>query len=1040
MNIAECTIKNNRISKVLLLFIVAAGLSAYFNMPREENPAIPVQEAVVLAQFPGAASEKVERLLTEPLEEAIQTLPEVFKIESQSIDGLSIILVTVREDITILKPIWDRLRIKVAEVALPDGALPPYVNDEFGDVFGMLFALTVDVRLVKDDATGASRWEGLSYRELEDIADHVKKRLLRIPGVGKVELHGVQDECIFVEVSNARAGDSDIIAQLSNIMVGRNTIQRSGRLNIGPERVTLETSGEFRSIDDIRRISLAMPGTAESLCLEDVAEVKRSYQDPPLRIVLFNGKPAVVIAVNMAEGGNIIELGERVRAELAQIEQGLPLGFAFQDIMFQPKFVNRNITDFTINLIEAFILILVVMTIFSGWRAGVVTGTLVPMAIFFCLMLMPLMGVILQQVALAALIISLGILVDNGVVMSEEIVVRLNRGEERTSAAVNAVRTLWLPLLSGSLTTIAAFLPIFLAKAPVGEYTRSIFIVVLITLTGSWLLSLTMIPMLCRSLLSDRREASGDVDEFSARPYQIFRSILLAALHHRLLLIALTCMLVGMGVYFMARVPTVFFPPALRECALVDFLLPYGTNIRETEERMRQFQEKILQDERVESVAGFVGYGGPRWSLMIRPEQPKENYAYCMVNLKNVKDVRPYLNDLRRLLNSEFPELRGTVKELENGPAVGSPIQIRLSGDDMRTLYGLRDRVLAAIGDVPGLCNVRDDWGEWGKKVELDINQQAARRAGLSSVEVARAFRMFFDGLPLTEYREGTKLIPVVLRNKDAERRIPEALENINIFSSALGAAVALDQISGTRVTWQPSNIRRRNMARTMTIKGDVAGRFASAVLADIQPLLAEVTGSTNWPAGCSLEYGGEQEESARAQAAIAKSLPLAGFVLLLILIAQFNSIRRVLIILLSIPPMVIGFGPGLYLTRSPFGFMAMLGVISLMGIVVNNAIMLIDRIEIERRESKRSVPYAIVTAAVSRLRPIFMTTLTTVAGLIPLSLQGGDLWRSMANVLIFGLISSTAVTLLVCPVLYSLLFGVSFQKFEATPAQRTVS
>jgi len=670
------------------------------------------------------------------------------------------------------------------------------------------------------------------------------------------------------------------------------------------------------------------------------------------------------------------------------------------------------------------------MLVITGLRTGLVAGLLVPMAMLMSIMLMPLFGIKLQSVSIASLIIALGMLVDNGIVTSENILVRLTQGQERFKACTDAIRELWLPLLTSSLTTIFAFLPILTAQSDVGEYCSSLFWVITLTLLSSWLLSLTFIPMLCYYLLKPKTKKQL-YDNFFYRGY---RAILLWSLEHRGVFVAAMVGLLVFSMWGFQFIPTIFFPPNEREMMLIDFWQPYGTDIRTTRDRVAKLEEFLLADTNVVSVGSFVGEGGPRWYLSLNIEQQNANYANVIVNTRKAGDVAELRQRTRRFLDENFPDARCTVKELENGPPVGAPIQIRVSGKDINTIYRLRDQIKAIVASVPNTLSIRDDWGEWAKKLIVDVNQEEAKLAGFTSQDIASSLQSQISGVEATQFREGKEIIPIELRSKEAFREDLGKIEGLTVYSYSYARRVPLLQVASTRLAWQPSVIQRRDKIRTMTIQSDVDGRFASEVLADIMPKVKALMASDTWPAGYKVEFAGEDKESNDAQASILVGLPLAMGLLIMCLIYQFNSFRRPLIIVLTIPPMMVGVTWGLMISSAPFGFMAFLGLISLMGVIVNNAIMMIDRMEIEKAAGQ-TPQNAIIVACQRRLRPILSTATTTIIGLLPLSLNGGEMWRPMANTIMFGLAFATVLTLALCPVLYSLFFRAPFEGYQWDPA-----
>ena len=1017
MNLAEWCIKNNRVSIVAFLMIAIGGVCVFQTIGRLEDPEFTIRAAVVTSYFPGAAPRKVEELVTDKIEKKLQEMPEVDSLTSQSLSGISVVFVEIKPEFKDMQPIWARLRNKIDDVRgeMPDGVQGPVVNDEFGDVFPVVIALTGD---------------GFSNRELKDIADDTREALLALDDVAKVTLSGTQEERIFIDISHARLAELGFTpSQLADMLRGQNVLQPGGNALLGTERVTIEASGEFKSLEQIKQVSLRLPGRAESIYLRDIAEIRRDFVDPPSTLTRFNAEKCIMLSVSMVAGRKVTDMGEAVRAEIDRLQAGQPVGVDYHVFLYQPKYVERAIDEFMGNLEESFIYVFVVMLAFAGIRMGLIAGSLVPMAMLMCILLMPAFDIKLQSVSIASLIIALGMLVDNGIVSSENILVRLCAGQDRMQACKEAVKELWLPLLTASLTTIAAFLPIAIAKSDVGEYCISLFQVITLTLLCSWVLALTMIPMLCYFFLKPQKREQK-FDNFFYRGYRAF---LVGSLKHPFLFLAAVAALFCASLWGFKFIPSIFFPPNAREMVLVDFWQPYGTDIRVTRDRAAELEEWLLADTNVASVGTFVGEGGPRWMLSLNIEQENANYANMIVTLHSPEAVDGLIARIRERLDSGFPECRHTVKKLETGPPVGAPIKLRISGKDIDTLYRLRDRAAEAIRDVPGIINIRDDWGEWTKKLEIDVSQEQAKRFGLTSYDVAASLQSQVSGLRATEFREGREIIPIELRARGGDREDLGRIENLNVYSFQGSDKVPLLQIARAQLGWQPSGIRRRDRVRTLEVQADVQGRFASEVVAAVRPKMQALTESPDWPAEYRMSLAGEDAESAKAEASIMSGLPLAVAILVLILIYQFNSMRRALIIILTVPPMMIGVTPGLLLTKAPFGFMAFLGLISLMGVIVNNAIMLIDRMNIELA-SGQTREDAIVVSSQRRFRPILMTAITTIIGLMPLSLSGGEMWRPMANTIMSGLAVATALTLGLCPVLCSLFYRCRFGGYAWNP------
>jgi multidrug efflux pump subunit AcrB len=1030
MDLTRTAIEKNRVTVVFLLFVLAGGISAYTSLPRAEDPGFTMRVAQVITVFPGASPDRVEDLVSDKLEEVIQEIPELDFVTSISKTGVSIVLVSIRKEFMDMRPIWDDLRRKVGKVGpeLPPGIVGPTVNDDFGDVFGIVVTLT---------------GEGFSYAELKTVADEVRDELLRVADVAKVEIHGAQEERIFVDYDNARLAELALSPiQLRQILDSANIIIPGGDVSTGIERISLEPSGNFESIEDLRQTVVTLPGRPEILYLEDLADISRGYVDPPSSIMRASGTPGLGLAISMRDGGNIVTLGEAVELELERLRGVYPIGVDFDVVAFQPDIVNQKVAEFLGNLVQAVAVVCAVMFVFLGLRTGLVVASLVPMAMIMALFVMGLLGVGLNQMSLYSLIIALGMLVDNAIVMAESIMVQMSRGMKRLEAAVGSARELRVPLLVSSLTTAAAFLPMYLAESDTGEYVAPLFIVVTITLLSSWLLALTMTPMLCVLFLKVKAVARDE--SFSSRTYRAYRAVLLAGLRHRTWALAGVLVVFALALQGFAFIPNLFFPPSDKTIFTVEYDLPPGTSIERTEALVETIDSYIQRELTVNSSGGgeaarsagvtnwatFIGNGGPRFYLAHNPEPTSPNYAFSIVNATSRAAITDELiPKLEAFSTEQFPDLEITLNPLQLGPPITSPVEVRLSGRDEDTLFDIADRVKAQLGAIPGTKNITDDWGARSKKLVVEVNQPRARRAGVTNQDVAISLQTALSGLETTQYREGDEIIPVALRSAAASRTDLSKLESLNVYAQATGRSVPLSQVADATIVWEPSRVLRRNRFKTVTVSSDLQPDVtASEIVAQIRPWL--VAEQQSWPLGYSSEFGGEEETSVQASQSIGAKMPIAALIILLLLIAQFNSIRRTAIVLLTIPLGLIGVVVGLIVAQSYFGFMTLLGIIALAGIVINNAIVLIDRIGIETNENGLEPRRAIVEAAQRRFRPILLTTATTVGGLLPLWLGGGPMWEPMAIAIIFGLLFATVLTLGVVPILYSLFFRVSFRGF----------
>lgn len=1014
MTLTRWAIENNRVTWVLLAVIVIAGLQAFNNMPRAYDPGFIIRTAQVVTYFPGAAAERVEALVSSPIEEVVKELPELDFVGSESRAGVSIVSVNIRESYTDMRPIWDNLRRKVDSVApeLPDGVTQPEVNDDFGDVYGIVVGLT---------------GEGFSFKELDTIADEVKAVFLQIPDTAKVEILGIQEERIFLEYNNARLADLGLSpGLLTQILEERNIVVSGGSFKLGDERISLEPSGNFESMAEIGATLLRLPGTNQLFQLRDVAQLNRSYVDPPESLVRVNGEPAIAIAIAMRDGGNNIKLGAAVKDALADFHQRYPIGIDFQLVSFSPQEVDDKVKGFVLNLLQAVAVVSLVMLVTLGLRTGLVVSSLIPITMLLSIIIMSALSIGLDQISLAALIIALGMLVDNGIVMSESIMVQMEKGKSAVQAAIDSASELRTPLLTASLTTAAAFLPIYLAESSVGEFTASLFKVVTITLLSSWLVALTVVPLLCvRFIRVKSASASG-----SSGIQRFYRRFLTLLLGHRTLTLVATLVVLIIALRAFEFVPKLFFPPSDRAYFTVEFKLPTGTNIDRTQ-RIVSEVEDYLQGSRAErdsdgailNWVSYVGSGGPRFVLSHNPVPSAPGFALMVINVASPVAIAGIRRDIEAYVEDRYPDLDLKTRLIENGPAVENPVEVRLSGSDSSRLFFAVDALKKQLQDMGGLRNVSDNWGQRQKKLEVRIDQARAVRAGITNQDIAVSMQAGLSGIQLTEYREGEDVIPVVLRSKTSTLHDVNKVSSLSVYNQSSGQAVPLRQVADVQLVWDVARVYRRNGIRTVAIGAQLdPGVTAADRMAILIPWLEEQRAV--WGAEVGIELGGESESSGDANKAIADKLPVAGFIILLLLVGQFNSMRKSLVILTTIPLGLIGVVVSLLVGQSFFGFMTLLGVVSLAGIVINNAIVLLERIALERSAGLSHFD-AIIAAAAQRSRPIVLTTATTVLGLLPLYLGGGEMWEPMALAIMGGLLFSTVLTLGVVPVLYAALYGV---------------
>ncbi len=1023
-HLTRFAIENSRITSVTLLIIFFAGISSFYTLSRNEDPGFIIRTALVMTYFPGASPQRVEQLVTDKLEKAIQEIPELDYVRSESKTGVSLIYVNILEQYRTMRPIWDNLRRKIDKAAqeLPEGVRDPIVNDEFGDVFGIVLTITGD---------------GFNYRDIQGVADDVRDELLRQSEVAKVDIYGGQEQRVFLEYNNARLSELGISpAQLRQLLEAQNVVLPGGDIQTADEQIALEPSGNFQSVEEIRRTVVSLPGNKDVLFLEDLVDVYRGYIDPPDTLMRSNAEPAVGLGISMQKGGNIIKLGRQVRAVIAQAQQSLPIGVELHEIQFQPDVVEKKIHNFTNSLLQAVLIVTAVMLIFLGLRTGLIVASLIPMAMAMSLWLMSVLGIGLDQMSLAALIIALGLLVDNAIVMTEATMVQMSMGKRVLDAVIDSASELTMPLLISSLTTAAAFLPIYLAESNVGEYTAPIFKVVTLTLLCSWLLAITMIPWFCSLFLRVTRSNEGKA--FDGPVYRWYRTLLLSGVRHPWLSLAATGGIFLLAMIGFGKLPVYFFPANDKPTFTAKLEFPNGTPIEKTAAMVDEVETFIrhhlmVNEEREDGIvtwSSFIGESAPRFDLPFTPVQASPNFAYLLVNTTSRDNFSTIIPRLERFGQERFPDLKATIRPLETGPPTYPPIVVRVTGRDTDTLFEIMDRVKAKLHAIPGTKLIDDNWGSRSKKLVVHVNQPRALRAGVTSQDVATSLQAFLTGLDITQYREDDKLIPVTLRSVGAVRDDIAKLESINVYAQANGQSVPLKQVADIEVFWQPGTIHRRDRLRTISVESALeTGTTATEVNAMLGPWLNQE--KKTWGLGYFWEFGGEAEAAGKGNSSIGEKLPVGGLIILLLLVGQFNSIRKAFIIVLTIPLGLIGVVFGLHATQLYFGFMTMLGMLSLSGIIINNAIVLIDRIDHEIQKNGLDPARAILVSAQHRLRPILLTTITTVGGLIPLYMGGGSMWEPMAMAIMSGLLFATTLTLGVVPVLYALLFRISFKEFQ---------
>ncbi|NJB68334.1 multidrug efflux pump subunit AcrB [Desulfobaculum xiamenense] len=1006
-SVVRLTIERSRMTIFLLVVLVLAGVGVYFDQARQEDPEITIRKAQVVVRFPGLPPERVEKLLVQPIEEAIKTIPEVENIESMSMTGMGIIMPEVGDAYFDLAPIWADLRNKMDDLApsLPQGTQGPMVNDDFGRVAVITLALTGD---------------GFSPREFRWMAREMRDQLVNVPLVAKVDLYGIQDERIWLEFDPVRLNRIGMQpAVLISELQRRNVILPGGSVAASGMKIIIQPTGSFDTLDDIRGVPIPVSGGG-TVYLGDLCEVRRGYVDPPKAPVLYNGRPAVVLALSMVANSNIAELARNVEAVMPGIRADLPLGMELSVINYQPDLVAEAVAGATENLFQTIGVVLVVVMVFLGWRTGLIVGTGIPLTVMVVLVGMSMWDVAIHRISIAAIIVALGLLVDNGIVMAEDIQRRLSLDPDRMKAATEAARSLAVPLLISSLTTVLAFLPLMLAENTSGEFLASLTQVVILALLGSWFLCISVIPAFCYWFLPAPAEGHGGEERPTGRAYVFYERILKAALRQRVLVVVAIFAAVAGSLVLMGGVKQRNMPPSERNQFTISLSLPAGSEVAETMRVAGRLADFLSDSERNPEITGNVAYiasGGPRFFLALQPPDPLENSAFLVVNVRDYAEMTGVMERVEDYMAEQLPEARGRTETLFLGASPIGTVEVQITGPDVAALQVLSEKVLDVYRAVPGVIGLRSDWENPVLSVRVEVDQELATRAGLSSESIARTLSATLDGYGVSEFREGENVIPLLVRSHGGSRTTLDELRSVEFYSDALGTSVSLPQVAKLRGVVEPSIIRRLDQKRTVTI----AARHPDMSSMDLYRALQPGLDAIDLPEGYALAPAGEVVDSAESQGELFKYAPHCLLGILALLILQFNTFRDPLLVMSTIPLILVGSVLGLLAFNAHFEFPALLGIFSLAGILINNSIVMIDRINQERAEGV-SVREAVVSAALIRVRPIIITTTTTVVGLIPLALLGGEFWYAMSIVIMCGLAVGTLMTLFFVPVTYSLL------------------
>ncbi len=1008
MFLAEYSINNRVFIIFISCLLVVAGLMSYSKLGKLEDPEFTIKTALIVTAYPGASPKEVEEQVTDEIEKAVQKLGALDEVRSISKAGLSYVYADIKESIPSRKlpQIWDELRRKVLEAqsTLPDGSYPPIVYDDFGDVYGVFLALTGD---------------GFSTAEMKDYVNIIQRELLLVDDVARVEMWGDQQECVNLEISNERLADLGVNpGQIVETLQGQNQIVDAGSLTVGSERIRLTPTGLFQSIDEIGDLVIRGSAPDNLILMRDVAKITKGYVDPPFSMMRFNGKNAIGFAVSTVSGGNVIHMGEAVHHHLEELMESFPHGLDIGVVSFQSDDVQRAIDDFIVNLIESVIICVVVLLLTMGVRSGLLIGGGLIFTILATFIVMLLLKIDLHRTSLGSLIIAMGMLVDNAIVITEGALIRLQNGESPKKAVTQPAKDTGMPLLGATLIAIFAFLPIYISPNNVGDYCSDLFKVVAISLAISWVLAMVQTPVFCEMFLKVKESKKG-VDPYAGRIFRWYQAILEMALRWRITTIALILVIFFSAMYSFQYVDQMFFPKSTRTQFIIDYWLPEGSSIHAVSEDLREIEKHLSGIPDIVSTATCIGSGPPRFYLPYEPELPNNSYGQILVNVETPEEVFDLVDKVEDYISVSFPQAEPRVRLFPLGPSVSFKVEARFSGPDADVLRELCDQAKVIMKSDPNAKEVRDDWRQRVKIVAPLYSQARARRAYVTRQDIAMSLRRITDGIPIGNYRENDELMPILLKAPEDEKLAVENIGDIPVYGYGSVSTPLLQVVDDIKVQWEDPIIRRLN--RRLTIKAQAEPVDGNAV--NLESSVKSQIEAIPVPSGYTMEWAGESEDSNEAQSILFQQLPISMILIALVIVGLFNAFRPPFIILLILPLSFIGVSLGLLITGKTFGFLALLGALSLIGMLIKNAIVLLDQIGVEIREGKE--PYeAVIHSCISRMRPVMMASMTTVLAMIPLVSDG--FFDSMAVAIMFGLTFATVLTLIIVPLLYVIMYRIS--------------
>ncbi len=1007
-NLTDWALNHRAFTGFLIGLLMLGGVFAYFRLGQREDPDFTFRIMVVKTLYPGATAHEVEEQVTDRLEKKIQELPYLDYLRSYAKPGESLIFITPRQDISPkeIPSLWYLVRKKVNDIrhSLPPGVIGPFFNDEFGDTYSTIYAFSA---------------EGFSAAEIKDTVDWVRQQLLRIENVQKVDLIGVQEERIYVEFSDKKLAELGLLPQaVAQALQAQNAMTPTGVITAPLRNLPIRITGKFDSIESVKNLALRIAG--RTFQVGDIATVRRGYVDPPEFKMRFNGKEVIGLGVTMNKRGDVLELGQALEAAMHRIERELPLGIEVEQVANQPRVVKTAIAEFMRTFFEALAAVLLVSFLSLGFRAGSIVALTVPLVLAGTFLSMLFFGIDLHRISLGALILALGLLVDDAMIAIEMMARKLEEGWDRFRAATYAYSATAFPMLTGTLVTIAGFLPVGLAMSQAGEYTVSIFQVVAISLLLSWIGAVIFTPFLGYLMLKVKRPDGVHRDLFDTPFYNRLRGWVHWCVAHRNAVIAATLGLFAIGVVALTHVPQQFFPLSNRPEVMVDLWLPEGSAFTQTEAAAKRFEKFLARDQDVLHYAAYVGGGSPRFFLLITQQLANTNLAEFVVMTRDNVARERVMTRIREVFATDFPEVRGRVMRLNVGPPVEYPVEFRVLGNDPKKVRQIADQVAAVMRNNPHTVDVNDDWHERIPSLRLILDQEKARALGVTGESLSQALQAHYTGLSVGQYREGDKLIDIVWRAQDAARLRMHELPDVAL-PTANGTTVALSQLVKLETTFEEGVVWRRNHFPAISVRADIVdGAQAPEVTAEILPQLKPIESAL--PPGYYLEVAGAEEESSIAQRSILFWIPAVVIATLILLMIQLHNISRTFLVFITAPLGIIGAAFALLLFHAPFGFVALLGIIALAGMIMRNSVILIDQIE-QDEQAGRDTWTAIVESTVRRFRPIMLTAAAAIVAMVPLSRS--DFFGPQAIAIMGGLTVATVLTIFFVPALYAAWFRV---------------